>query len=102
MPNFANHDNKIARTSQDMEGGTPMRLAPGDPNLLSVSKSDISDEARLPTGNPNREIVSGLPRLIFLHVPKTAGTTIDHIFRNYYAPDKICPERHNGIRYWPN
>lgn len=100
MPNFANHDNKIARTSQDMEGGTPMRLAPGDPNLLSVSKSDMLDEARLPTGNPNRGIASSLPRLIFLHVPKTAGTTIDRIFRNYYDPDKICPERLDGIRFW--
>ncbi|GGJ08167.1 sulfotransferase family protein [Neoroseomonas lacus] len=30
-------------------------------------------------------------RLVFLHVAKTGGTTLDHHFAKAFAPDEICP-----------
>ncbi|WP_029005392.1 sulfotransferase family 2 domain-containing protein [Azorhizobium doebereinerae] len=54
-----------------------------------------------PAGGQPDPIRAGLPRIVFLHVPKTAGTTIDQIMRSYYPADDVCPERLDGIRFWP-
>lgn len=31
-------------------------------------------------------------RLVFLHLPKTGGTTLDHHFAKAFAPEEICPK----------
>jgi hypothetical protein len=32
-------------------------------------------------------------RLVFLHVPKTGGTTLHHHFSAHFTPEETCPER---------
>ncbi|WP_230247390.1 sulfotransferase family 2 domain-containing protein [Rubrivivax sp. JA1055] len=44
---------------------------------------------------------SDLGRLVFLHIPKTGGTTLDHILRQHFLPEEVCPERHAGLESWP-
>lgn len=39
-------------------------------------------------------------RLVFLHIAKTAGTTLDHILKENFLPSEICPERLSGISAW--
>lgn len=36
-------------------------------------------------------------RLIFLHVPKTGGTTLHDFLKGYFNEDKICPARYNSL-----
>jgi len=36
-------------------------------------------------------------RLVFLHVPKTGGTTLHHHFSAHFVPEEICPERISGL-----
>ncbi len=38
-----------------------------------------------------------LPRLVFLHVPRTGGTTLHHHLSANFAPDEICPERFSRL-----
>lgn len=33
------------------------------------------------------------PALVFLHIPKTGGTTLHHHFSAHFTPDEICPEK---------
>ncbi len=40
------------------------------------------------------------PRLVFLHMPKCAGTTLHDTLRQHFEPAEICPERFNGLRGW--
>lgn len=32
-------------------------------------------------------------RLVFLHIPKTGGTTLHHAFARAFAPEQTCPDR---------
>jgi hypothetical protein len=41
-------------------------------------------EASIPRGNGRR--------LVFLHLAKTGGTTLDHHFAQAFAPEEICPK----------
>jgi len=36
-------------------------------------------------------------KLVFLHVPKTAGTTIHQIITKWFEKNEICPERFRGL-----
>lgn len=36
-------------------------------------------------------------RLVFLHLPKTGGTTLHELLSANFHPDRICPERHNQL-----
>jgi hypothetical protein len=36
-------------------------------------------------------------RLVFLHLPKTGGTTLHHHFAEHFAPEEICPERFSSL-----
>lgn len=40
------------------------------------------------------------PRLAFLHVEKCGGTTLHAMLSSQFAPDRICPERHEGLGDW--
>lgn len=40
-------------------------------------------------------------RLVFLHLPKTGGTTLDHHFAQGFAPGEICPEHGPGLHRMP-
>lgn len=40
-------------------------------------------------------------RVVFLHIAKTGGTTLDHILRANFPPDEVFPERLSGISAWP-
>lgn len=40
-------------------------------------------------------------KLVFLHHPKTGGTTLHHILINAFDKDEVCPERFNGLRHYP-
>jgi len=41
-------------------------------------------------------------KLVFLHLPKTGGTTLHHHFAQHFAPEEICPERFSRLhRYAP-
>jgi hypothetical protein len=33
------------------------------------------------------------PRLVFMHLPKTGGTTLHHLLQPHFAPDETCPDR---------
>lgn len=42
-------------------------------------------------------------KLVFLHIPKTAGTTLHNTLAKLFDKDKICPERFRGLgRYTPD
>ncbi|MFZ0616822.1 MAG: DUF4214 domain-containing protein [Chthoniobacterales bacterium] len=36
-------------------------------------------------------------KIIFLHLPKTGGTTLHHLLVEGRSDGEICPERHNGL-----
>jgi len=38
-------------------------------------------------------------KLVFMHHPKTGGTTLHDIFLGAFAKDEVCPERFNGLRH---
>src|SRR5262249_170075 len=40
------------------------------------------------------------PKLVFLHHPKTGGTTLHHILMRGFDEDEICPERFNGLQHY--
>ncbi|MEO3475004.1 hypothetical protein AAFN86_24300 [Roseomonas sp. CAU 1739] len=40
-------------------------------------------------------------KLVFLHLPKTGGTTLHHHFREAFAPEEICPERFSNLHKIP-
>lgn len=40
-------------------------------------------------------------KLVFLHLPKTGGTTLHHQLAQFFAPQDICPERFNSLRKLP-
>ena len=43
------------------------------------------------------------PRLVFLHVPRTGGTTLHHHLAAHFAPHEICPERFSRLhQYGPD
>src|SRR5688572_8177478 len=33
-------------------------------------------------------------KLYFLHLPKTAGTTLNHFLASQFSPEKVCPAYH--------
>lgn len=37
-------------------------------------------------------------KTVFLHLPKTGGTTMHHLLKKHYPEQSICPERFNGLR----
>jgi hypothetical protein len=39
-------------------------------------------------------------KLVFLHLPKTGGTTLHHHFAQHFAPEDICPERFSHLHDW--
>jgi hypothetical protein len=41
------------------------------------------------------------PRLVFVHSPKTGGTTFHDLLANLYAEGRVCPERFNGLKNHP-
>ena len=44
-----------------------------------------------------------VPRLVFLHVPRTGGTTLHHHLAAHFAPHEICPERFSRLdKYSPD
>lgn len=49
---------------------------------IKVSRSDIQQE-----------------KIIFLHIPKTGGTTFHEILSSKYNPKDICPERFNRLEH---
>jgi hypothetical protein len=36
--------------------------------------------------------------LVFLHLPKTGGSTLHELFSAHFAPEEICPQRHSNLR----
>lgn len=44
---------------------------------------------------------AGGRKLVFLHLPKTGGTTLHHHFSAHFAPEEICPERFSNLHAWP-
>lgn len=54
----------------------------------------ITSEHGASDGNPNR-------RLVFLHIPKSAGLTFDAMLRAHFSPDEACPERTANLAFWP-
>jgi hypothetical protein len=43
------------------------------------------------------KITKSTHRLVFLHLPKTGGTTLHHHFSAHFTPDEICPLRSPGL-----
>lgn len=37
------------------------------------------------------------PKIVFIHIPKTAGTTLHEILVKQFPPEQVCPERFNGL-----
>jgi hypothetical protein len=36
-------------------------------------------------------------RVVFLHIPKCGGTTLHHMLGQWFKPENMHPERHNGL-----
>ena len=41
-------------------------------------------------------------KIVFLHLPKTGGTTLHHLLIQQTEPDCVCPERFNGLHAYPS
>src|SRR5690606_16516516 len=41
------------------------------------------------------------PRLVFLHRPKTGGTSFHETLLGLYSAEQVCPERFNGLKNHP-
>ncbi|MES2818603.1 MAG: hypothetical protein V4812_06395 [Pseudomonadota bacterium] len=41
------------------------------------------------------------PRLVFMHCPKTGGTTLHELLVQSFSTSQICPERFNGVKNLP-
>ena len=41
------------------------------------------------------------PKLVFLHLPRTGGTTLHHLLTAAFPPEQVCPERFMRLRRWP-
>lgn len=39
------------------------------------------------------------PRVVFMHAPKTAGSSLHQVLRAQFPADSVCPERFNGLRH---
>lgn len=39
-------------------------------------------------------------KLVFLHLPKTGGTTLQNLLRPHFDTQLTCPERFNGLRHY--
>ena len=39
-------------------------------------------------------------KLIFLHLPRTGGTTVHHLLQSHFPANAICPERFNELYQW--
>jgi hypothetical protein len=39
-------------------------------------------------------------KLVFLHLPKTGGTTLHNLFLPHFDEKRVCPERFNGLRHY--
>jgi len=83
--------------------------------LAEISRSEEFREKRLPApvamvddgAVAGRRPVPGfsaqdleLPKLVFLHHPKTGGTTLHNILVKTFSKEEICPERFNGLRHY--
>lgn len=51
----------------------------------------------LALGDPTRWLDPHEPRLVFLHVPKTGGTTLHHLLAEAVGADRVALERHNRL-----
>lgn len=40
-------------------------------------------------------------KLVFLHMPRSGGTTLRHMLSAAIPPEQICPERFMRLRLWP-
>jgi len=38
-----------------------------------------------------------IPRLVFIHIPRSGGTSLHHILAEAVGPDKVCPARPNNL-----
>ena len=41
------------------------------------------------------------PKLVFLHHPKSGGTTLHRLLIKAFDKHEVCPERFNGLRHYP-
>jgi Sulfotransferase family len=44
------------------------------------------------------EFIKADLRLVFVHIPKTGGTTLHHHFSAFFRPEEICPERFSNLQ----
>lgn len=45
--------------------------------------------------------IKGDYSLVFMHIPKTGGTTLHNVLTKHFYPDEICPERLNDLKKYP-
>jgi len=79
------HESTLALRKALLESEEFLNLHP----QLSRQQGDIS----FPDWNDLRA-----PRLIFMHSPKTGGTTLHHLLLSHFPNESVCPERFNGLK----
>src|ERR1700722_7359606 len=40
------------------------------------------------------------PTIVFIHIAKTGGTTLDHLLSEHFIPGRQCPERFNNLHLY--
>ena len=75
--------------------------------LAEISRSDEFRRLVLVAGPSGRDHAQYTVRdleerkLVFMHHPKTGGTTLHHILVGSFGEDAVCPERFNGLHRYP-
>jgi hypothetical protein len=65
--------------------------------LLLSEEFQLSYRQRILKNYKNPAVYADQPCLVFLHIPKTAGTTLHHLLTPLFASNRICPERFNHL-----
>ena len=90
----------VRRVSHGRAYGFPPSPGPAPPRWTSVDRLGL---ARCAAGCMVTQENRRLPvdqTIVFLHIPKTGGTSLHEILVENFRDEEICPERFNRLEHW--